>query len=105
MKKSVLGILFAALGLAGCTPIAGKPYGVGSIYSEVHFNERATDAPMGAKRGESCATGILGLIATGDASAATAAKQAGIGRIATVDAMNSNILGIYSKYCVVVTGE
>lgn len=94
-----------AIGLGACSPINGKPSGLGGIYSDVQFNERTTDNALGAKRGESCASNILGIIATGDASAATAAKQAGITKIASVDGTASNILFFYSTYCVVVTGE
>lgn len=107
MKKTSFAFLVAGLALAGCgvTPIKGKPYGGGSIFAEVQYNERTDDGTVGTKRGESCATNILGIISTGDASAASAAKKAGIAKIGTVDGMHSNILGVYSKYCVVVSGE
>lgn len=107
MNKTLFAFLVAGLGLAGCgtMPIKGKPAGAGSIYSEVQFNEMVTQETVGTKRGEACATNILGIIASGDASAASAARKAGISKIGAVDGMHSNILGIYSKYCVVVSGE
>jgi hypothetical protein len=101
----VAGLLGLATSLGACLPIFGKNSGAGMIYSDVGFNEKATDNALGGKRGESCASSILGVVATGDASAATAAKQAGITKIATVDGTASNILFFYSTYCVVVTGE
>ncbi|HEV8547816.1 MAG TPA: TRL domain-containing protein [Polyangiaceae bacterium] len=103
-----LAVLGFGIGLNACAAgqvIKGKNQGGGSIYSDVQFNERTTDNALGGKRGESCASNILGIIATGDASAATAAKQAGITKIAAVDGTGSSILGVYGTYCVVVTGE
>jgi hypothetical protein len=109
MNKFITSLVAVGIGisLSACasSPIKGKYYGGGSIYSAVNFNERTSDAMLGSKRGEGCATNILGIVATGDASAATVAKQAGITKIASVDGTASNILSFYSKYCVVVTGE
>ncbi|MCG5055383.1 MAG: TRL-like family protein [Myxococcales bacterium] len=106
--KSV-SLLVAAVGLAAGlsrTPIMGKPYGAGLAYSDVQFNERTEgENSVGMKRGESCAKSILGLVATGDASVATAAQAAGITKVASVDGHHTNILGIFSTYCVIVTGE
>ena len=65
------GLLFLSV---GCTPIFGKPSGTGLIFSSVQFNERTTDHPVAPKSGESCASSVLGLVAWGDASAATAAN-------------------------------
>ncbi len=108
MNKSMLAVLSAIAGLsAACasTPVKGKPMGGGSIYSEVQFNETITQEAIGSKRGESCATAILGVVATGDASAANAAKKAGINKIGSIDATHSNVLGLFSKYCVAVSGD
>jgi TRL-like protein family len=98
------GVSLGACGFAA-SPVKGKNAGGASIYSDVQFNEKATDNALGGKRGESCTSDILGIIASGDASAATAAKQAGITKIASVDATASNILFFYGTYCIVVTGE
>ena len=67
------GLLGLATSLFACSPISGKSNGMGGIYSDVAFHERATDNALGGKRGEACASNILGVVATGDASAATAA--------------------------------
>jgi len=106
-KLVVLFLGVAGLGFAGCGAVVqGKPVGAGSLYSEVQFNEGVVaQASAGVKQGESCATSILGLVATGDASALSAAKKAGITKIATIDGTHSNILGVLGKYCVVVSGE
>ena len=105
MALAVLGFGVSLNACAAGTVIKGKSQGGGSIYSDVQFNERTGDNALGGKRGESCASNILGIIATGDASAASAAKQAGITKIASVDGTASSILGVYGTYCVVVTGE
>ena len=110
MKKlgfvSMITVAAATLfACGGVTPIAGKPSGAGSLYSDVQFNDRVTDNPVGAKQGTACASNILGLIATGDTSAATAAKSAGITKVGAIDGQHSNILSFYGKYCTVVVGE
>ncbi len=110
MKHFIMAVVVlgfgVSLGACGASQvIKGKHAGGGSIYSDVQFNERTGDNALGGKRGEGCASNILGIIATGDASAASAAKQAGITKIASVDGTASSILGIYGTYCVVVTGE
>lgn len=105
MKVLVSAVVVAA-SLVGCGgAISGKSMGAGSIYSNVKFNEQATDNTVGSKAGESCASNILSLIATGDASAAAAAKAGNVSKIATVDGSAMGILGLYSKYCAIVTGE
>jgi len=107
MKRVVAYLIVGYLAsLCACSPILGKPAGVGIIYADVQFSEEATGNPLGTKRGEGCAMSILGVFASGDASAAVAAKQAGISKISTVDGSGGSILGfVYSTYCVVVTGE
>lgn len=100
----ILGYMCTLAACAG-SPVKGKNAGGASIYSDVQFNERTTDNALGGKRGEGCTSNILGIIASGDASAASAAKQAGITKISSVDGTASTILNLYSTYCVVVTGE
>jgi hypothetical protein len=108
MNPSALGRvcrLFAALALAsGCATSAALPVS-GLLYADAQGTHGATSNPIGPKQGESCATSILGLVAQGDASAATAAKNGSITKIATIDSKNTGILGIFAKNCTVVTGE
>ena len=108
MKKvittAILGYL-CCLAACGGSPVKGKNSGGASLYSDVQFNEHTNDNALGGKRGEGCTSNILYIFASGDASAASAAKAAGITKISSVDGTASNILGIYTTYCVVVTGE
>jgi hypothetical protein len=76
-----------------------------TLYTNVKFHTGDHNQTIGSKRGESCATNILGLIATGDASVVEAARQAGIQKVTSVDYSVSNVLGLYATYCVIVTGE
>ena len=66
----------------------------------------ATSNTVGSKVGVATATGYLGvLFFDQDASIKTAAKNAGITKISTVDIRYKNILGIVINYETIVTGE
>jgi len=108
--KNSLYILVASLScllFSGCAGYAFSGRGVaqGSLYAGNNTNEQVTQNQVGTKKGESCASSILGLVTTGDASAASAAKKGGLTKITSVDNSFTNILGIYAEYCVVVSGE
>ena len=100
---SALACVGIAAMASGCA-MASSPVN-GSLYSGVQAHQSATGNPSGPKRGESCASSILGIIATGDASAATAAASGGITKVSVVDTDVFSVLGIYAKYCTVVHGE
>lgn len=105
MKKAILlaSAIAAAASLSGCA-VVGTPLS-GVVYTNMNYPITATTSEQGSKTGEASASSILGIIATGDASVAAAAKNGGITKIKTVDVKTSNILGIYATYTVVVTGE
>ncbi|ACF15104.1 conserved hypothetical protein [Chloroherpeton thalassium ATCC 35110] len=66
----------------------------------------ATSNAVGKKVGTSSATGYFGIFFfDADASIQTAAKNAGISKISTVDIKMSNVLGIIVTYETIVTGE
>jgi hypothetical protein len=96
-----LVLIFAII---GCAYVPAPVMGV--LYTDVKF---PSDAPNSAKimekKGEACATTILGLVATGDASLATAAAEAKITQITAVDYYATNILLLYGKFCTIVRGE
>jgi hypothetical protein len=106
MKKIVL-LAVAVASLSGCAGFAfsGRGTTLGIIYDDTKANEKVTENVLGTKQGEACASSILGWVTTGDASVPEAAKKAGITKIASVDHSYSNILGIVSSYCAIVTGE
>lgn len=66
----------------------------------------ATSNPVGSKVGTASGTGYFQVLFFGaDASIQTAAKNAGITKISTVDIKRSDILGIVTTYTTIVTGE
>jgi hypothetical protein len=108
-RALLLSSLCAAIatGTVGCT-ILGYP--TGSVYT-------GTKVPHGAmrlegsgpgkgsgSRGEACATGILGLVAFGDASLAAAKKAGGISDVQSVEFGGLSILGIYTQGCTIAYG-
>ncbi len=109
MKKLLLLTVLLAMSstLSGC--YAGFVYGGkvsnGFLFAETKTGEQMDGNTIGSKTGEACSESILGLITTGDTSYITAAKNAGIKKISTIDNRYKNILGFYSTYCVVVTGD
>ncbi len=105
--KHVLAITILALGasLSGCAGYAFSGTNRATIYTDSHRGELAVPNALGTKKGEACATSILGVVTTGDSSIATAAKAGGVTNIATIDNHYYNILGLYAKYCVIVSGE
>lgn len=105
MKKAILlaSAIAASAALSGCAVVSSPV--TGFIYTDVDYPVTATSNEQGSKTGEASASSILGIIATGNASVAEAAKNGGITKVKTVDVKATNILGIYAKYTVVVTGE
>jgi hypothetical protein len=100
LKKLAVAVL--ALSFLGCATPQSPVNGF--WYTDAQGGIGATSIPMGAAKGEACATSILGIIGTGDASIKTAAASAGIARVSSVDYTSFGILGLYGKYCTVVYG-
>lgn len=107
MKKIVLYlsvILLSSSLMVGCAAYAVSPV-LGGLYTDVKAPITATSNTSYSKMGSATASSILGLIAVGDASINTAAKNGGITRIHHVDFKSTSILGIYATYTVFVYGE
>ncbi|MBI2061508.1 MAG: hypothetical protein HYT87_17345 [Nitrospirae bacterium] len=104
MKRTpFLLALSTALVLAACA-VAPAPL-VGTLYTNVSYPRQVWHGLETSKRGEACASSILGLVATGDASIEAAKKDAGIHEVASVDHTGSSVLFFYSTYCTIVTGK
>lgn len=105
LNKSPLMMLLVvtAVFLSGCAMAVSPATGV--WYTDVKAPVAATESSGSSKVGMGSVTSILGLVATGDASIATAAKSAGITKVHHVDYETMSILGIYAKYTVKVYGE
>ena len=104
MKKiGLVAILAGAALLSGC---AAAPFQPGLLFSQQKIPVVAPNqAPGCAKQGTGKATNILGLIAFGDASIASAKKNAGITKVDTVDISHTGILGLFGSTTVEVCGE
>jgi len=60
---------------------------------------------LGAKEGVSSSMSILGAVAVGDASIASAARNGGVTSIQNVDFEYFNVLGFYQKFTIKVHGD
>ena len=103
MKKFLLLGSLTAFLFTGC---AFRPTQA-LVYTKTTAPAQTTNVSAGTtKTGESdTCTNILGLIATGDCSIASAKKNSGISSVATVDWKGTNILGLYSTGKTVITGK
>jgi hypothetical protein len=113
MKVSTVGVM-GRMGFVACLALATAgcgfyPYGViydgtTTPHGMMRVNGDGTNK-TGSKHGETCATGILGLIAWGDASVASAKEAGGIKEVHSVEYRDFNVLFIYHQGCTVVHGE
>lgn len=101
MKRLFLSLCACAL-LTSCATTSPV---IGVAYTDVISGQDVTGNKLAQKVGRSMATGYIGLVAIGDASYQTAAKNAGITKISHVDKRNYSILGIYTTYETIVYGE
>lgn len=99
--------MIVAMGLVvlvtGCA--MGRSPVTGFLFTEVKGSESVSSNAIGSKTGSSCATSILGWVATGDASSTAAAKAGGITQISSVDYHTRSILGLWAESCTLVTGK
>lgn len=103
----LLSVPFVLMALTGCAGVAFQAQGVpiAGIYADAATGLHATNHNIGKKKGEACASSILGLVTTGDAGIRAAANAGNIDNISSVDVSIMNILGIYAKMCTVVSGS
>jgi len=100
-KLPLLAAAGAALSLSACA----TPFPYGSFYTEVALPVGAGSATSAPRVGKACAQSFLSLVATGDASVATAKKEGNITNVASIDMEVNNILGFIGEYCTVVRGN
>ena len=102
MKKLLAGIFAcAALLSVGC---AKSPV-VGGIYTDVKDGLAVTGNAGSSKVGTAEVKGYVGLVALGNASIQTAAREAGITRIHHVDYQTKYYVGVYTIYTIIVYGD
>jgi hypothetical protein len=100
-------VSLVGLGAVGCGAVG---YPTGSVYTGTTVPhgamlvDGAGAGKGGKKHGEACATGILGIVAFGDASLGAAKKAGGVTDVQSVEYSGLNILGVYTKGCTVAYG-
>jgi hypothetical protein len=104
--RKLVAVPLILMGLTGCAGAAffGQGNAVGALYADTTTPIHATQNALGKKTGEACATSILGIVTTGDASIRAAADAGGIKEISAVDSSLRNILGIVATHCMIVSG-
>ena len=101
--KNLLVCLIAVVFISNCAMVSSPVSGM--ISTSVKTPITATANPQGSKEGTSVCKSVLGLFAFGDCSVEAAVIDGQISEISTIDAKSFSILGIYSSYTTVVTGE
>jgi hypothetical protein len=96
-------VALAAALLGGCAFVASPT--TGFFYTKVQGPITVGTGTVINKTGEACATNILGIMATGDASIDAAKKAGGISTVSSVDHTSTMVLMVYGKYCTVVKGN
>ena len=105
MKKIItLSLLAALLSSCGGTTRSGVTVGIVSSWQDT-ISGVVDNSIEVKKRGEACATNILGLIASGDSSIEAAKRNGGVRKVAYADTNYTNVLFLYQKGCTVVKGE
>ena len=104
--KHILTAGLVGLGMVtfiGCQPVSSPLMGV--IFNDTKFGWEATQNATATKEGKACASTIMGLVATGDASISAAKAAGGITEVAHVDHTAHSILGIVADFCTIVKGK
>lgn len=102
MKKFLASAFFAAALLGtGCV----KSPVVGCVYTDVKDGLAVTGNAGSSKVGTAEVKGYVGVVAMGDASIQTAAREAGITRIHHVDYQSKSYVGVYTIYTIIVYGD
>lgn len=105
LKSLALGtVALSIIFTTGCATVA-SPVGNGFIFTAVDGPVSLTENVGSRKTGEACASNVLGLFATGDASTESARRNGGIAKVSTVDHSSFSLLFLYSRFCTVVHGE
>jgi len=105
MMKAVAAVsTVLCLGLGSCS-FPPSPPGIGFVYTDVKGPLATNPGPMGTKVGMAESQAILGIVAQGDSSIDTAAKNGSINEVTHVDFKSWTILGIVSRFTTIVHGN
>lgn len=101
LKIFIVSILFV---LSSCGATNNKS-GPGILFTSTKDPVFFDNSVKPIKKGESCSTRALVLVAVGDSSINAAKNEGSITKVASADTEYFNILGIFGKACTVVRGE
>lgn len=96
-------IVLATSALGGCAMVASPT--TGFLYTKVQGPITTGNGTNTSKTGQACASNILGLVSTGDATIDAAKKAGSITTVSSVDHDSTSILGLYGTFCTVVKGN
>ncbi|MBI3795280.1 MAG: hypothetical protein HY280_11230 [Nitrospinae bacterium] len=106
MRKLLVLSIFSAAAILFSACAVGPTPQPGLLYTDVKSPFHVTDVADGGKSGKACATSILYLWSTGDASIKQAMKSGGITQVTSVDYSTKWYLGfVWSEFCTEVTGK
>ena len=106
MKTVKLLAPLALLALTTGCATTGLNSQIGNALIGDYTESQAVTSNSGAsKKGEACATNILGVYASGDASIAAAKRNGNITKVASVDTSTFTVATFYGKVCTIVRGE
>lgn len=77
------------------------------IYSKgANVVQVANGTASPGKSGRSCISNVFGLVTWGDSSISSAAEDAGINQIASIEWFSEAwVLGLFARHCLIVTGN
>lgn len=109
MRKIMLFVILSAIFiiLTGCgyfAPVIPPQGGIVTVV-KAPMDTDVEQTNMGNKIGNASSISILGLVAFGDCSVTTAAKNGGLSKINQVDYKYINILFVFQKFQTIAYGE
>ena len=103
--RPILAASALAVATSACAPVGLLYTGVSAPPDTQALNNTGGERAV-TKTGESCAHGVLGLVAWGDASQGAAAADGDISTVYAADEQRFSILTlVYRRYCTVVSGK
>jgi len=104
-----LSLLTGCAGVSGGAFSGGSPVG-GWVYTRATVPSARLHAPLDedaqpVKTGYASAVNVLGVVGIGDAGLGSAMRNGNITKVHHVDHQITSVLGVFSKWTVVVHGE
>ena len=104
MRRIIIGVALGAsiLPATGCVSLGSR---TGNATYMGHSEALdVTELGKAEKAGQSCSSNVLGIVAIGDSSIATAKKLGGVTQVVTVDTVFTGYGRLYGKICTTVRG-